>query len=117
VLIVKDLYGEELKKLCNKSNICLNIHYYENAILERVRLNEMMEYGIKIISEKPCTQDMDICKYYKSIHFIEMIDDLDELFNTIESIKDKPNEKHDLNELSQLFIQNIREIFLKFKQN
>ena len=50
VLIVKDVYKEELKQLCNQSNICLNIHYYENAILERVRLNEMMEYGIKIIS-------------------------------------------------------------------
>ena len=114
VLIVKDVYGEELKKLCNKSNICLNIHYYENAILERVRLNEMMEYGIKIISEKPCDEDINICKYYKSIHFIEMIDDLDnldKLFNTIEHIKDKPNEIHDLKELSQLFIEDIHEIF------
>lgn len=110
VIIVENIYGEELKKLCDQSNICLNIHYYENAILERVRLNEMMEYGIKIISEKPCDQDMNICKYYKSIHFIET-DNFDELFNTIEHIKNKPNEIHDLKELSQLFIQDIREIF------
>lgn len=111
VLIVENIYGEELKQLCNQSNICLNIHYYENAILERVRLNEMMEYGIKIISEKPCGQDMNICKYYKSIHFIEMIENLHELINTIESIKDQPNEIHDLNELSKLFRQDIHEIF------
>jgi hypothetical protein len=111
VLIVENIYGEELKQLCNQSNICLNIHYYENAILERVRLNEMMDYGIKIISEKPCVEDMDICKYYNSIHFIEMIDNLDELINTIEYVKDKPNELHDLKELEQIFRDDIREIF------
>lgn len=91
ILIIENVYGEELKNLCNKTNICLNIHYYENAILERVRLNEMIEYGIKIISEKPCQEDMDICKYYEGVNFIEMINlelDLNELFNTIEKIKD-----------------------------
>jgi len=77
----------------------------------------MMEYGIKIISENPCDQDMNICKYYKTIHFIDTIDNLDELFNKIEEIKDKPYEIHDMYELSQLFIEDIREIFLKFKQN
>jgi hypothetical protein len=119
VLIINNVYGEELKQLCNQSNICLNIHYYENAILERVRLNEMMEYGIKIISEKPCIEDMDICKYYKSIHFIEMIDkdNLNELIHTIEYIKDKPNELHDLKELEQIFKHDISEIFKEFKQN
>jgi hypothetical protein len=120
VLIVENVYGEELKQLCNQSNICLNIHYYENAILERVRLNEMMEYGIKIISEKPCVEDIDICKYYDSVYFIHIIDNnLDELLNTIENIKDKPNEIHDMNVLSQLFIQDIHKIFNNpvFKQN
>lgn len=115
VIIVDNVYGDDLKQLCNKSNICLNIHYYENAILERVRLNEMMEYGIKIISEKPCNQDINICKYYKSIHFIEMIDNLDELINTIEYIKETPNTKHDLNELEQIFRKDMHQIFKNIK--
>ena len=114
VLIVENVYGEELKSLCNQSNICLNIHYYENAILERVRLNEIMEYGIKIISEKPCEQDMDICKYYTSIHFIEIIDNelnLDELFNTINKLKINNIENdynHNLNQLESLFKEDIK---------
>ena len=110
VLIVNDVYGEELKQLCNKSNICLNIHYYKNAILERVRLNEMMDYGIKIISEKPC--DKDICNYY-SVHFIEMINDndnLNELIDTIEKIKNtKPNHpSYNLKELYSIFIEDFK---------
>ncbi len=117
MLIVENIYGEELKRLCKQSNICLNIHYYENAILERVRLNEMMEYGIKIISEKPCIQDMDICKYYNSIHFIEIIHDsnnsnnLNELFNTIDHVKNNPNENHNLKELENIFEKDIQNIF------
>ena len=107
VLIVETVYGEELKKLCNKSNICLNIHYYENAILERVRLNEMMDYGIKIISEKPC--DQDICQYYKSVHFIETINDnLDEMITTIEKIKYSLHDYIDeLNNLNSIFKEDI----------
>jgi hypothetical protein len=113
VLIVENIYGEELKQLCNQSNICLNIHYYENAILERVRLNEMMEYGIKIISEKPCLEDMDICNYYDSVNFISMIDNLDnldELLFTIEKIKFDENHytKNNLNQLQSLFKDNIK---------
>ena len=109
LLIVENVYGEELKQLCNQSNICLNIHYYENAILERVRLNEMMEYGIKIISEKPCDEDMDICKYYKSIHFIKIIDNdnSDELINKIEYVKEK-NDFHHLKELENIFKNDIK---------
>jgi len=109
VLIVENIYGEDLKTLCNKSNICLNIHFYENAILERVRLNEMMEYGIKIISEFPCKEDMDICKYYDSINFVEMIDvsNLDVLFETIEKIKDK-KVTHNLDQLNLIFKKDLQ---------
>ena len=110
VLIAENIYGEELKKLCNKSNICLNIHYYNNAILERVRLNEMMDYGIKIISEKPC--DQDICQYYKSVHFINVIDQsTDELFAIIEKIKyenEDENHSNDLKQLRSIFIEDFK---------
>lgn len=112
VLVVENIYGEELKLLCNKSNICLNIHYYENAILERVRLNEMMEYGIKIISEVPCKEDIDICKYYESTNFIQIIDSsMNELFDTIEKIKNT-EVNHNLDELSFIFKKDIE--ILKF---
>jgi hypothetical protein len=114
LLVVENVYGQELKKMCNKAQICLNIHYYENAILERVRLNEMLEYGIKIISEKPCQEDIDICNYYKSVHFIEMItNSYDELFEMIERIKlDTDAESNsDLKQLESIFKEDIHSLF------
>ena len=116
VLIIQNIYGNELKTWCNKSNICLNIHYYENAILERVRLNEMMEYGIKIISEKPCNDDIDICKKYDSIHFIEIIENLnlDKLIDTIEKVKYmNVDYKNNLNDLMIDFKRDIKILDIK----
>lgn len=115
VLIIENIYGEELKQICNKSNICLNIHYYENAILERVRLNEMLEYGIKIISEKPCQEDIDICNYYNSVYFIEMItNSYEELFETIERVKSENESKNasDLKVLEDIFKKDIQSLFV-----
>ena len=115
VLIIENVYGEELKQMCNKSNICLNIHYYENAILERVRLNEMLEYNIKIISEKPCQEDIDICNYYNSVHFIEMItNSYEELFETIEWVKLENEQKNasDLKVLEDIFKKDIHSLFV-----
>jgi len=116
VLVVENVYDEELKQICKKTHICLNIHYYENAILERVRLNEMLEYGIKIISEKPCQEDIDICNYYKSIYFIEMItNSYEELFETIERVKVETDiiesNVSDLKDLESIFKQDIHSLF------
>ena len=118
VLVVNNAYDEQLKHICKKAHICLNIHYYENAILERVRLNEMLEYGIKIISEKPCQEDIDICNYYKSVYFIEMItNSYEELFETIERVKsnnESENESKnasDLKQLESIFKEDIHSLF------
>ena len=103
-----------MKKLCDESNICLNIHYYEYAILERVRLNEIIDYGIKIISEKPCQQDIDICHYYDNVHFIETINEnlnLDQLNDTIEKIiHTKNKENHNLKELELVYKNQLENI-------
>lgn len=117
ILIVENVYRNDLKNLCNKSNICLNIHFYENAILERVRLNEMMDYGIKLISEKPCIDDIDICNNYDSVNFIDIIDsnnsnnsiNIDELIQTIERIKTTTIDyKDNLNKLIDTFKKDIQ---------
>ena len=115
-LIVNNTYGKELELLCNKAKICLNIHFYENAILERVRLNEIMSYGIQIISENPNLNDIEICKSYDSVHFIEIIDtneiNINELCNTIDNLKDmKQNNLNNLIKLEKMFHDDCIKLF------
>ena len=50
--IVNNLFGSELcQKIC-ESRIVLNIHYYENALLETTRLYECLKLGALVVSEK-----------------------------------------------------------------
>lgn len=68
------IYEKELVDFVCKGKILLNIHFYDNAILERPRLNEMIPIGIPIVSEKPNPRDLTIMQLYKNnVHFIEII--------------------------------------------
>jgi hypothetical protein len=87
---ISNLLMENLHQTLQETKILLNIHAYPNAILERIRLNEAINYGCKIISEKPYGygDDLTMCEKYKDvIFFIEEIkDNYDELFKTIENV-------------------------------
>jgi hypothetical protein len=87
------IYDKDLYNLYKKSKILINIHYYDNAILEQARLNEALISGIRIISEKPYIDDISSCnKYENMIDFIEIIDNsYDELFNKIDKILNNYN--------------------------
>ena len=68
------VYEKELVDFVCKGKILLNIHFYDNAILERPRLNEMIPIGIPIVSEKPNPRDLKILDLYKNnVCFIEII--------------------------------------------
>jgi hypothetical protein len=89
LLLKAKLYDIKLSEKFRECKILLNLHSFEDAILERVRLNEGIESGIRIISEKPNILDMEICKDYEYIvDFIEIIkkNDITELCNKIDSI-------------------------------
>lgn len=70
------IFGIDLVKFVLQGKILLNLHFYENAILERVRINEMISIGIPLISEKPNEKDLEICKDYTGIvKFIDIIEE------------------------------------------
>jgi hypothetical protein len=73
ILVVNDLFGDELYKVIIKSKIILNIHYYKNAVLETARINDVLRFNKVIISEKSC--DNDIMELYNNIIYCEEIDD------------------------------------------
>jgi hypothetical protein len=117
------IYENELYELFKSSKILLNIHFYDNAILERPRLNEAIYSGIRIISEKPNDMDIHICDIYKNlVNFVEIINDgnLTELENTIDKLLSNNNyitnfnynelynlEKYFNNSFSSIFTNNL----------
>ena len=68
----------------------LNIHYYDESILETARLQEAVHLQTHIISEYPCEEDMEAIEPYKDrVEFVEVIkDDLENLYVLEEKIEE-----------------------------
>jgi hypothetical protein len=86
LIIVNDLFGNDLYKVIMKSKIILNIHFYKNAILETARINDVLRFNKVIISEKSC--DNEIMELYNNIIYSEEIKDdlsnINKLYNLID---------------------------------
>ena len=84
-----NIFGNNLYFHIKKSKIILNLHHYDNAILEVARLNEILQFNTLIISENS-NLIKDNQDYYKDdVFFIENIDDdLDNITILTEQIFD-----------------------------
>lgn len=56
VRIEDNIFGEELRALLNRTKVVINVHYYENALLETTRLSEALSHGAFVVSEKASDQ-------------------------------------------------------------
>lgn len=54
VKIVSEVFGEEMFTLIKQAKVVINIHYYENALLEMPRIQECISLGTHIVSEASC---------------------------------------------------------------
>jgi hypothetical protein len=76
VFIVNGVCGSELNEYIKRCKIVLNIHYYDNALLETTRLNESLKFNKRIISEKGNNDDIHNNNLYNGIiDFVDIIND------------------------------------------
>ena len=105
--VVEKTFNEELQYLLLRSKIVLNLHAYDNSLLELFRLHEILPYNVNIISEKT-SEDSLIEKYKSYIDFIPIINEdlsnIDFLYSVIEMNLNKDKLKQRLN-----FIKNLNE--------
>lgn len=67
IKVVSGKFGSEMQDLIRRSKVVLNIHYYENARLESVRLFECLSLGTPVVSE---TTD-DVAAYPNLLDVVE----------------------------------------------
>jgi len=111
IKIVSNIFGAELIEIINNSKLIINLHYYDNAILEVFRLHDILPYSCKIISENPGDEEeMDLVeKYGKVISFFPVIDDdLNNIDNIFKIIDDKLVAEIDFDERKK-FIEEVNE--------
>ena len=59
VYVASEIFGEELASLVCRAKVVVNIHYYDNALLETTRIHETLSLGTPIVSES----SIDICHH------------------------------------------------------
>ncbi len=54
---VCDVYGEEMHDIIRSAPVVVNIHFYENALLETTRISEALSLGARVVSERGIDED------------------------------------------------------------
>jgi len=76
VVVIDNVWGAERDTYYAKSKIILNIHYYDTAILETVRLSYLLSNGCCIVSEHSADPILD--KYHENFVYFTSIDNMAE---------------------------------------
>ncbi|MBD8555128.1 methyltransferase domain-containing protein [Rhizobium sp. CFBP 8762] len=70
VKLCNNAFGEEMHALIRKARVVINIHYYENALLEMPRIQECLSQGVPVVSESAQDQE-DYPELAGAVHFFE----------------------------------------------
>lgn len=81
VKVVSEIFGEDLYQILEKAKIIVNIHHYENALLETTRIYECLSLNKLIISEVGSDQ-IEHNHLNNLVDFVD-IDDIDNMINRI----------------------------------
>lgn len=57
LLVVSEVFGDALYHELSRAKVVVNIHYYENALLETTRVYECLSLGLNVVSESSSDQD------------------------------------------------------------
>ena len=57
VTVIQDTYGEDMDRIISRAKLCVNIHFYKNALLEQVRIAQCFSQGTPVISETSNDQE------------------------------------------------------------
>ena len=57
VVVINNTYGQDIKKAIGSARVVVNLHFYENALLETTRLWECLSLGTPVVSESTQNQN------------------------------------------------------------
>ena len=87
VKIISEKFGNELYRELLSAKVVVNIHYYENALLETTRIFECLSLGLQVVSE----ESSDMIQYTgldKYVSFVKM-GDVDQMIDKVAELLEK----------------------------
>ena len=88
LLLINNVFSVDLYKQLLSARVVVNIHYYENALLETTRIFESLSLGLPVVSEKG-TDHADHENLHEVVDFVE-VGDIPALLKSIRRVLDSP---------------------------
>ncbi len=70
VRVVNEVFGCDMLELIKQARLVINLHYYENALLEMPRIQECLSLGVPVVSESAQDQE-DYPELVGAVQFFE----------------------------------------------
>lgn len=71
VTVISEVFGEALYRELSKAKIIVNIHYYENAMLETTRLHEALSLGRSVIVSERSSDPNEEIRLEEFVDFVD----------------------------------------------
>jgi hypothetical protein len=70
VLVASEVFGRDMMTAIKQARLVINLHYYENSLLEMPRIQECLSLGVPVVSESAQDQD-DYPELVGAVQFFE----------------------------------------------
>ncbi len=71
--VVTEVFGDDMNRLLRSAKVVVNIHHYEDALLETTRLSEALSLGARVVSEEGVDQ-ADQAAFEDRVDFVSIGD-------------------------------------------
>ena len=88
VYVANEVFGEEMHQLIRESKVVVNLHYYENGLLEMPRIQECLSLGTPVVSEG--SQDQEDYPEIKGAVRFFAIDSIEGMLAAVEDALENP---------------------------
>lgn len=109
VHVENNLFGEDLFEKIKKSKLVVNIHYYDNALLEMPRLAESLTFGAIVVSEKSSDQieypEISDVVHYCDFYTDDLFEKIDKLLINFENIDTSNSVQKSSDRFCQMFLR------------
>jgi len=88
VRVVNEVFGRDMLEAIRQARVVVNLHYYENALLEMPRIQECLSLGVPVVSESAQDQE-DYPELIGAVRFFEQ-GSISDMLKSVKSALDNP---------------------------
>ena len=88
VCVVNEVFGHDMREAIKQARLVINLHYYENALLEMPRIQECLSLGVPVVSESAQDQK-DYPELVGAVRFFEQ-GSIPALLNAVKDVLENP---------------------------